>query len=64
LSAAASATPVVSDPPAAERGDVALRIHALEAGDNHDRSRVEIGAHALLVYLQDARLGSGWDGRS
>ena len=41
---------------AAERRDVAFRIDALEARDDHDLARVEIGEHALAVDLADARL--------
>ena len=44
---------------AAEGGDVAVGIHALEAGDDDDRARRQIAAHVGLVDLEDARLGVG-----
>ena len=42
VSAAASATPDVSEPPRPERRDVAVGVHALEAGDDDDRAGREI----------------------
>src|SRR3990167_5368889 len=43
----------------AERGDVAVRIHALEAGDDDHLAGIQIGAHAQVVDRFDARLGVG-----
>ena len=59
MSAAASATPEVSDPPRPERGDVAVGVHALEPGDHDDRARGEIGADPVFVDRENAGLGEG-----
>ena len=48
---------------AAERGDVAVGIDALEAGDDDDLAGGEIGADARIVDALDARLGVGDVGR-
>ena len=48
---------------AAERRHVAVRIDALEAGDDDDLARVEIGADARVVDALDARLGVRHVGR-
>ena len=42
---------------APEGSDVAIRIHALESGDDDDRSIVEVSAHRRLVDRQDSCLG-------
>jgi hypothetical protein len=44
---------------ATQRGDVAVLVHALEAGDDHDMAAVEIGAQVVFVNREDARFGVG-----
>jgi hypothetical protein len=44
---------------AAQRGDVALRVDALEAGDDDHLAGGQVGAHAGVVDARDARLGEG-----
>jgi len=44
---------------AAERGDVAVAVHTLEAGDDDDLAGGQVGAHADVVDGFDARLGVG-----
>jgi hypothetical protein len=41
----------------AQRGDVALLVDALEAGDDDHLAGIQVGAHALVVDGFDARLG-------
>src|SRR5207237_6282727 len=40
---------------AAERGDLVVRAHALEAGDDDDLARLKGGAHALSADSHDPR---------
>ena len=44
---------------AAERGDVAVAVDALEAGDDHHLAGGQVGAHARVVDALDACLGEG-----
>src|SRR5690606_13696726 len=44
---------------AAQGGDVAVFVHALEARDHNHAAGVEIGAHARVVDRGNARLGIG-----
>ena len=53
--ATASATAVVSEPPAAERGDVHVLGRALEPGDHHDVAALELVEHSLRDDVDDAR---------
>ena len=50
---------MVSEPPAAEGGDVAVLVHALEAGDHDHPPRLQVRPDALVIDADDACLVMG-----